>query len=119
MLQGTTQQSFAAAALQTQQWHYHAPLKRWFHQSIPADMDPQVPIRLDADLVWSNDSHIFFGTLNVCSKLRAFVLLQGCKPELCAQNAVLILHVYSKCSVAEGLQFPAMNGCLSSESGLK
>jgi len=43
VLQGTTQQGYAAAALQTQQWHYHAPLKRWFHQSIPADMDPQVP----------------------------------------------------------------------------
>ncbi|BDA50615.1 probable CCR4-NOT transcription complex subunit 3 at N-terminal half [Coccomyxa sp. Obi] len=38
---GTTQQAFAAAALQTQQWHYHATLKRWFHQSTPPDMDGQ------------------------------------------------------------------------------
>ncbi len=40
--QGTIQQLFAAAALETQQWHYHATLKRWFHQSIPADIDGQV-----------------------------------------------------------------------------
>ncbi|CAL8465021.1 g4556 [Coccomyxa elongata] len=38
---GTTQQAFAAAALQTQQWHYHATLKRWFHQSTPPDTDGQ------------------------------------------------------------------------------
>jgi CCR4-NOT transcriptional regulation complex NOT5 subunit len=40
--QGTIQQLFAAAALQSQQWHYHSTLKRWFHQSIPAELDGQV-----------------------------------------------------------------------------